>query len=469
MYLQDSIPLSDINLLMQLFLVAWISLVVLIVRRTIASGSVGLPAALVLTMSFLYGGCFVYAMPGYTHLRPGGHWYLVQYDFSEWMIVQATFASLLGLLGFAIGSGAFVRNPAKNWPPPVTQTRLYERNILTTLGMIGLIAFVFHYFRISFPMSSALIEAGRNVAVAALILGAYLARRDGKSLLGWVALAALVPLYYVVVFGFASYGFLFGLTLVAFWMAQLRRRRAGNGLQGALWSLLVLWLVLTAFIGWFSFRDEIRLVVWQGVEGSVFGIVLETLRETELFSPWNFDSLDLVNIRLNLNIFIGRMIEQHDLFPELQRYGATLVILPLVILPRFVWPGKPARGGSDFMEDHTGMILSDSATFGTGLVFEFFINFGYVGVLLGFITLGWIIRRIDQAAARRLARGDFLDFARFFVVGVVALDPLQRPFFIVNGAVFAWILMSLLMLALNRWSARLRRSAPNSMMQESQR
>ncbi|MDG1458116.1 MAG: hypothetical protein P8Q92_09585, partial [Pseudoprimorskyibacter sp.] len=91
--------LGDIHLAMQAMFLVWSALTVLIVRRTIARGSVGLPTALVLTMTFLYGGCFVYAVPGYTHLRPDGHWYLVQYDFSETLVMQATFASLLGVFG----------------------------------------------------------------------------------------------------------------------------------------------------------------------------------------------------------------------------------------------------------------------------------------------------------------------------------------------------------------------------------
>ena len=106
------------------------------------------------------------------------------------------------------------------------------------------------------------------------------------------------------------------------------------------------------------------------------------------------------------------------------------------------------------MSEHTGMTLSDSASFGTGTVFEFFINFGYVGVFLGFIVLGWMIRRIDRRAAFFLVTGDTFRFARLFVVGIVAIDPLLRPFFIVNGAVFAWIMMSALKILVNTWVSR---------------
>jgi hypothetical protein len=447
--------LGDIHLAMQAMFLVWSALTVLIVRRTIARGSVGLPTALVLTMSFLYGGCFVYAVPGYTHLRPDGHWYLVQYDFSETLVMQATFASLLGVFGFAIGCGVFGKE-RKREPLADTSTFSlpnadYQRAVLGLLGGIALASFALHYLRVSFPMSGALLEAGRNLAVVCVCLGAVLAARQGQSITRWIAIAALIPLYYLVIWGFVSYGFLFGILIIGFWFAQIQKPvDAGSVLWRVGATILVVYVVLTLFVGWSSFRNEIRLIIWQGAEGSLGAVIWRAITQTEIFSLGNFDALDLVNIRLNLNIFIGRMIEQHQLFPELRQWGATLIVLPLVLLPRFIWPGKPARGGSGFMSEHTGITLSESATFGTGTVFEFFINFGYIGVFLGFIVLGLILTRIDRRAAAYLAAGDYLRFARLFVVGIVATDPLLRPFFIVNGAVFAWIIMTALNMLLAR-------------------
>ena len=447
--------LSNVHLAMQAMLVVWLLLVLLIVRRTIRQGSVGLPAALVMTMTFLYGGCFTYAVPGYTHLRPEGHWYLVQYDFSEMLVVKATFASLLGLAGFAIGCGVFgtggrVKIDVTKYVPT---NPARDKRILMTLGVIAGAAYFLNYLRISFPLSGAALELGRNLGVVVICLGATLALRKCQSKVMWVFLAALIPAYYLLLFGFASYGFLFGTTLLAFWIAQLRPDAVASGritLKGTLMGAGIIYAVLTLFIGWISFRDQFRLAIWNG-QGSVSDALLNAVFNAELFSPWNFDSLDLINIRLNLNIFIGRMIEQHELFPELQQYGETLIILPLVLLPRFLWPGKPERGGSGFMSEHTGMTLSESATFGTGTVFEFFINFGYIGVFFGFMALGWVLIRIDRYAALHLQRGNFMAFARLYVMGILAIDPLLRPFFIVNGAVFAWLLMSALNFVLKPW------------------
>ncbi len=450
----DSSSIGGVHLTMQLMLVVWVTLVVLVVRRTLERGSVGLPAALVLTMSFLYGGCFVYAVPGYTHLRPDGHWYLNSYGFTEEMVVKATFASLLGLLGFAIGCGALRRVHQR-----VKKSYIYAptvvvnvKSILIALGSLAAASFLLNYLRVSFLLSDALLEVGRNLAVIFVTMGAFLSKRTGfnKSISPWVIVAMLIPAYYILLFGFVSYGFLFGTTILAFWMAQLSGKQSAiNPLGKTVLGFVLVYLLLTAFVGWFSYRDEIRLAVWDG-SGSLTDVLIRALSQTELFSPWNFASLDVINIRLNLNLFIGKMITHHEIFPQLSQNGSTLAILPLVLLPRFLWPDKPVRGGSDFMSEHTGIILSDSATFGTGTVFEFFINFGYLGVFIGFVVFGLLISRLDRAAAAHLLRGDFMAFARLYVVGIVAIDPLLRPFFIVNGVVFAWIIMSALKIALDR-------------------
>ena len=445
-----------ISTTMQVMLLMWIALVVLIVRRTSASGSVGLPAALVLTMSFLYGGCFVYAVPGYTHLRPGANWYLNQLNFTEWQVVQGTFASLLGLLGFAIGTGVFRARQKAAAPFSTIPNRNSgsKKKVLFVLSVIGVASFALHYTGANFPMSGALSELGRNVAVAAICLGAYHAWASGKSIVVWVAVASLIPFYYLVLWGFVSYGFLFATLIISFWMARIRRSSVMKRLRLVLLSFAIFWLILTLFVAWFSFRDEVRQIVWANSGQSLWGVLESALAETELFSPWNFGSLDMINIRLNLTIFIGRMIEHHQSFPQLKEWGGTLIILPLIVVPRFLWPGKLTRGGSGFMGEHTGMILSESTSFGTGTVFELFVNFGYVGVFLGFVVLGWVLRRIDRRAAYYLATGDTFKFVRLFVVGTVALDPLLRPFFIVNGAVFSWIMMSALKVVINSWVSK---------------
>lgn len=438
------------NPFMLAMVIGWVSLVTVTINRTLKRGSVGLPAALLLAMSFLYGGCFVYAIPGYTHLRVDALPALLRYDFSDWLVVRATFVSLLAVTGFSIGVGVFRRSlpvvPRRECQfrldPSDRRGSILRKKYMTVLVVFGAGSYVATYFDVSFPLSKVLFEVGRNALVVALALGAYLARQRNMPLLPWFFASALIPLYYFVLFGFLSYGFLVGCIFYCFWLAVLRKRQRWAGWKSLALNLVILYALLTLFVAWMSYRDEFRAVIWQKEGGSLSDVMVEAAKGTALFSPFNSQALDLVNFRLNLNIFIGRMIEHHENHPELRQYGATLYTLPLVVLPRFLWPGKPLRGGSDFMEEHTGMVLSESATFGAGSAFEFYVNFGMAGVFCGFALIGWLVGRVDRIAASSLYRGRYMDFARLYCVGIVAIDPLLRPFFILNGALFSWLILT---------------------------
>jgi hypothetical protein len=86
------------------------------------------------------------------------------------------------------------------------------------------------------------------------------------------------------------------------------------------------------------------------------------------------------------------------------------------------------------------------------MVLEFFVNFGYLGVFAGFIVLGWIISRIDRISAHHLLNGRYWEFSRLYLVGIIAIDPLLRPFFVVAGALIAWLLVTALMMVWPRKS-----------------
>ena len=448
----------------------WAGLVIFTIQQTHSDprGSVGLPAAVVLIMSFLYGGAFVYAIPSYSHLRPTAHWYLDKLDFTEIIVLQGTVASLIGLFAFSIGVGAFMpkRRVRKFRPCDISTiplpSRGYRKRATFAFGMIGGLSFLGHFLELSFPMSSALFETGRNVALPYLALGSYLAVREGRSYFGLFLLTLFVPIYYLFIWGFTSLGFTFMMAILAFWMSQLRKPGGSiSKVWGVVMTLGIIWIILTLFVAWFSIREEIRSVVWGGQDGSVLAILLTAGQRMEIFSPWNFDSLDFINIRLNLPIFIGKMIERHQELPELRQWGATLIILPLVVLPRFAWPGKPERGGSDFISEHTGLTFYGDTSFGIGSVFEFYVNFGYVGVFLGFLILGMVVRYLDRKASVSLQQGNYFKFMIFMTFGLYSIDPLQRPFFVFNGMVFAVILLSIAKPFLQAWLLKKNRGFPS--------
>jgi hypothetical protein len=73
-------------------------------------------------------------------------------------------------------------------------------------------------------------------------------------------------------------------------------------------------------------------------------------------------------------------------------------------------------------------------------VFEFYVNFGYIGVVIGFFCLGILVRTFDIFAARALRSGRLAHFAQYYLPGVALLDPLDDLFFLVTAVTSALII-----------------------------
>jgi hypothetical protein len=94
------------------------------------------------------------------------------------------------------------------------------------------------------------------------------------------------------------------------------------------------------------------------------------------------------------------------------------------MLPRVLWPEKPVFAGSgDLVSRYTGRRFAEGTSVGVGQVLESYINFGTVGVVLGFLLLGAILTNVHVIARRRLLAGDQQSFVLWFVVGTAMLRP----------------------------------------------
>jgi hypothetical protein len=71
----------------------------------------------------------------------------------------------------------------------------------------------------------------------------------------------------------------------------------------------------------------------------------------------------------------------------------------------------------------TGLILSDTTSFGVGTVMEFQIIFGSPGLVGGFLLLGWLLGRLDRMAAVAEGSGDLGQVFIFFLPAVALIQP----------------------------------------------
>src|SRR5439155_5366669 len=117
--------------------------------------------------------------------------------------------------------------------------------------------------------------------------------------------------------------------------------------------------------------------------------------------------LKAIDLRLNQNYFVGRVVRTMELGQEQYAYGATLYDAVLALVPRIVWRDKPVAAGSGRTVSRYARIrLSPTTSFGIGQVMEFYINFGPFGVLAGFLIMALLVRIMDTQAALCLEEGN---------------------------------------------------------------
>src|SRR5262245_28329941 len=171
-------------------------------------------------------------------------------------------------------------------------------------------------------------------------------------------------------------------------------------------------------------RDELRQLVWhqQASIDDRLRLVTDTL--------WNFQWLDLSNSqhrkaiddRLNQNGFIGIAVERLELGTVEYANGDTLARVAIGLIPRAIWPNKPAvGGGGSVVHDFTGIEFAEGTSIGAGQVFEFYVNFGSLGVIGGILLCGWLIGRVDVYVMKYLRQGDQRRFLLWFLPGLALL------------------------------------------------
>ena len=439
---------SNISSKMSMIAIVWITLLVITSRNTIHSkdGSVGLPIAFLLSMTFFYIGAFIYIIPDYSPFVTG-NLYLIHYNFTEQTVLSGTIAAVIGIAGFTTGcllAGIFNERGNTQAPQLVSVDPKYRRTLFLLLGGIAVTSFFLNALPPIFPMQQVFAQVGRNIAIPLICLGAVLSVRhdDRRHYLNWILLAAVIPVIYLVVWGFLSYGFIIFTIFASFWLAVIASRRIGF-LRMSTSVVLITYILISVFVAYMSFREELRQVIWSESNLTTrFFAIFESFSKTTLFNPFDFESLDWLNTRLNQAIFVGKATEYLEARPESYLNGETLLLALFAWVPRTLWPGKPEMGSNDFIETFTGMQFSESAVFGTGPVFEFYVNFGHVGVFLGFVVLGLIIRYLDKQALIAMKKGRLLDFIRFFTVAIAFIAPLTELFFIISTAIATWLLIN---------------------------
>lgn len=227
-----------------------------------------------------------------------------------------------------------------------------------------------------------------------------------------------LPVITVLTLGFMGFGVGMALTIGVMVLVVWPQR----------WPLIVAmpflaYLGLSLGASYFLQRDEIRGAVWGGEAYS------ERLGATQrIFTDFHFydvndpDTVRAIESRLNQNALIGVGLQTHaNGYSQLQ-YGATVPLWSLI--PRALWPDKPmVGGGRNVVSDFTGITFAEGTSVGVGNPFEFFINFGWPGVVGGFVLLGALLAWHDRGLYPALQRNDLRAVILYGLPGLALINP----------------------------------------------
>jgi hypothetical protein len=351
--------------------------------------------------------------------------------------------SAYGVLGFGLGSiflaPWMVRVVKPGWLREIPQRPALR--LPTRLLQIGLF-----FFLVVTPLSrvtpglQAISAAGLYLFVAAICLSCWQAwqQRDGKQFILWLAMACSLPLVTVTTMGFISYGAAATLVVLIF-VASFYQPRW----QTLVAAGLVVVLGLSIYVTYMGDRGDIRNTVWGGKDfQSRFEVIAGTFQKFETIDLTNQDHLELIDTRLNQNGLVGQSVEYITGGQATFARGKTFLEAMVAPIPRLLWPDKPVMAGSgNLVADYTGQSFSAGTSVGVGQVMEFYLNFGFAGVFLGFLILGILLRVMDMVAAYKLACGNYWGFLAWFLPALGMIQPGGSLVEVVGSAAAAAVLI----------------------------
>ena len=271
------------------------------------------------------------------------------------------------------------------------------------------------------PSATSFLSSIPTMLVLGLWLRFYCAELAGsqRQTVVTLALLPLLPLGTLVMGGFIGYGVNWVLSSIAFFYVIARKR-----ILFYLTAPLVAYLGLSLFVTYMGQREGIRDIIWyQNADVVVrFDRVSTIFTEFQLLDLNLYEHTNALDGRLNQNKLVGAGVERYQEGQVNLSYGRTVPLWTLI--PRVIWPDKPSVGGSsDVVSEFTGIQFAVGTSVGIGQVLEFYMNFGIVGVITGFLTLGALLSWLDLNIMKAIAIGDSRGLILNGLPGLTLLQP----------------------------------------------
>jgi energy-coupling factor transporter transmembrane protein EcfT len=398
-------------LLLMIWLAACAALLLVLSRQ---HPSAGMPLAYFLGLSLIH--------------TPGAAIYI---NFPDWdQIAEQTMLgyeqTVIGLVSFVFGVAIVRWRGIGLQPGPARwfdQTEMIGIRRLSLLYLAGGVSYFLVTSYITIPSIGALISSLSSLLIAGISLRVWIALRDGNAAQYWgaILLLPLLPIVTMVKDGFIGWGTYWLLAGASFVFSQSKRRKMFLVL-----APLVIFFGLSVLINWMAGRAEYRKAAWMGHSGleENVGRVSKMFSNFEWFNGENPKHREVINGRLNQNVIVGSAVERLESGTVKYAYGSTLGDMIVGLVPRAIWPNKPAvGGGGTVVQDYAGIKYGELTSVGAGQVLEFYINFGTLGVIAGFLIYGGIIGFLDLSAITALNGGNHGVFLRSLMMCLAMLQP----------------------------------------------
>ena len=336
-----------------------------------------------------------------------------------------------GLLFFVLGT---IVVPNERRARPAQRTQVGDgaaldfkdgMRVAKVLMIIGAVSFFLEKtWVMTLPSMSATVSGGKQMLIAGICLNCWLLWQQGRkrSFMQWLVLSLSFPIFTVLTQGFLGFGIAFLATILIFVGTFYRPRWhiVGGGLAAVFGAL-------SLFVAYLEHRDNLRAAVWGEQSAEVrIAAALDMVLAIEPFDLTKPNHLNAIDLRLNQNELVGAAMEYVPNFMEFAS-GETLYMALISMVPRVLWPDKPVYGGSmGLVTRYTGIVFAENTSVGIGPVIEFYVNFGWLGVAVGFFVLGFAMRFVDFRLANSLVRRTWPVVGTWFAIGVALGQPLGQ-------------------------------------------
>ncbi len=272
------------------------------------------------------------------------------------------------------------------------------------------------------PTITALVSTGWTLIVVGLALSCWQAwqQQRHRVFLAWLGAGLSLPLFTLINQGFVASGVTATLAFLAF-VATIYRSHWWKLL---LVGLLTGYLGLSFYVSYMRDRQALRDVIWGGQTlGARLDRLAVTMGNFEWFDPYDVRHLSRIDDRMNQNHLVGSAVHFLNSGAQDFAYGDTLWNALQALVPRVLWPDKPIVAGSgNLVATYTGLVFEKWTSVGIGHVMEFYINFGALGVVIGFLAIGTIITIADWSAWELLQQGDWERFTFWYLPSLSLLN-----------------------------------------------